>query len=190
MLPVGRCRCQSGEFSRLSSMFYSNKLSPITYPTASMMSSRLNVALRSDRVNSSMSVATSASHWLDILEKEFDKAFIDLDKLLDDEEEDLSVVAQAGRTKMATMSSCFTQLAHKVQTIAQLNTQAEVSTSTPCTQLIRTTRCCSGAIGRSASRTRGRQGRSSSAGAAAEGDHGPIAHVSIGVSDAENGRRD
>ncbi|XP_066991480.2 Golgi-associated PDZ and coiled-coil motif-containing protein [Anabrus simplex] len=64
--------------------------------------------------------------WLDILEKEFDKALVDLDILIgefdDAEEPDM---AYSARQKMATLSSCFAQLTHKAQTIFQNSAKVE-----------------------------------------------------------------
>lgn len=63
--------------------------------------------------------------WLDILEKEFDKAFVDLDLTigeLDSEEPD---VVYNVRQKLCTLSSCFAQLTHKSQTIFQNSAKIE-----------------------------------------------------------------
>ncbi|CAK1603994.1 unnamed protein product [Parnassius mnemosyne] len=65
--------------------------------------------------------------WLDILEKEFDKACVELDTSLSDlETEDPGVVFSA-RQKIATLSSCFAQLTHKALTIFQNSAKLEVS---------------------------------------------------------------
>jgi hypothetical protein len=74
-----------------------------------------------------MSVSVSAFRWLDILEKEFDKAFVDLDLLLGDIDQDQSEITDEGRAKMTVLSSCFAQLAHKAQTISQSNAKLEVN---------------------------------------------------------------
>ncbi|XP_050708625.1 Golgi-associated PDZ and coiled-coil motif-containing protein-like isoform X2 [Eriocheir sinensis] len=66
--------------------------------------------------------------WLDILEKEFDKAFVDLDILVGDvdffvlEEQDFRSQA---RSRLEALSSCFAQLTHKAQTIFQANAKLE-----------------------------------------------------------------
>ncbi|XP_045116173.1 Golgi-associated PDZ and coiled-coil motif-containing protein-like isoform X5 [Portunus trituberculatus] len=66
--------------------------------------------------------------WLDILEKEFDKAFVDLDILIgevdhyDVEEQDFQSQA---RSRLEALSSCFAQLTHKAQTIFQANAKLE-----------------------------------------------------------------
>lgn len=73
-----------------------------------------------------MSVSVSAFRWLDILEKEFDKAFVDLDLLLGDIDQDQSELTDEGRAKLSVLSSCFAQLSHKAQTISQLNAKSEV----------------------------------------------------------------
>lgn len=75
-----------------------------------------------------MAGAASIFHCLDVLEKEFDKAFVDLDVLLGegDFEENEDIILEA-REKMNTLSSCFSQLCHKTQTTAQTNAKLEVS---------------------------------------------------------------
>lgn len=73
-----------------------------------------------------MSVSLNAFRWLDILEKEFDKAFVDLDLLLGEIDQDQSEITDDGRSKMTVLSSCFAQLAHKSQTIIQANAKLEV----------------------------------------------------------------
>ena len=68
----------------------------------------------------------SAFRWLEVLEKEFDKAFVDLDIVLGDAEEDPMDLIEDARTKMSILSSCFAQLVHKAQTIFQSNAKYEV----------------------------------------------------------------
>ncbi|UJR36480.1 hypothetical protein I4U23_029203 [Adineta vaga] len=72
-----------------------------------------------------MSTSVSAFRWLDILEKEFDKAFVDIDLLLGEIDPDQSEITDEGRAKMTILSSCFAQLAHKAQTISQVNAKLE-----------------------------------------------------------------
>ncbi len=74
-----------------------------------------------------MSVSVSAFRWLDILEKEFDKAFVDLDLLLGEIDQDQAEITDEGRSKMTMLSSCFAQLTHKAQTISQANAKLEVN---------------------------------------------------------------
>ncbi|KAG7175794.1 Golgi-associated PDZ and coiled-coil motif-containing protein-like isoform X2 [Homarus americanus] len=75
-----------------------------------------------------MAATNVTFRWLDILEKEFDKAFVDLDLLIgevdhyDIEEPDFQVQA---RSRLEALSSCFAQLAHKAQTIFQTNAKLE-----------------------------------------------------------------
>ncbi len=69
----------------------------------------------------------SAFRWLDILEKEFDKAFVALDLLLGEIDQDQIELTDEGRTKMPVLSSCFAQLAHKAQTVFQANAKLEVT---------------------------------------------------------------
>ncbi|XP_046979365.1 Golgi-associated PDZ and coiled-coil motif-containing protein-like isoform X1 [Schistocerca americana] len=63
--------------------------------------------------------------WLDILEKEFDKAFVDLEILIDEFDSEEPDVVYTARQKMATLSSCFAQLTHKAQTIFQNSAKVE-----------------------------------------------------------------
>ncbi|XP_041976133.1 uncharacterized protein LOC121730955 [Aricia agestis] len=63
--------------------------------------------------------------WLDILEKEFDKACVELDTSITElETEDPEIVFSA-RQKVATLSSCFAQLTHKALTIFQNSAKLE-----------------------------------------------------------------
>ncbi|CAF3075479.1 unnamed protein product [Rotaria sp. Silwood2] len=72
-----------------------------------------------------MSLSANAFRWLDILEKEFDKAFVDLDLLLGEIDEDQSEITDEGRARMTTLSACFAQLTHKLQTISEANAKLE-----------------------------------------------------------------
>jgi hypothetical protein len=73
-----------------------------------------------------MSASVNAFRWLDILEKEFDKAFVDLDLLLGEIDPEQSEITDDGRATMSVLSTCFAQLVHKVQTISQVNAKLEV----------------------------------------------------------------
>ena len=77
---------------------------------------------------SKMAVAVSMFRWLDLLEKEFDKTFVDLDILLGEIDPDQSEITYDGRQKMTQLSSSFAQLVHKAQTIFQGNAKLEVGT--------------------------------------------------------------
>jgi hypothetical protein len=68
----------------------------------------------------------SMFRWLEVLEKEFDKAFVDVDLLLGEIDPDQSDITYEGRQKMTSLSSCFAQLCHKAQTIFQLNHKLDV----------------------------------------------------------------
>lgn len=68
----------------------------------------------------------SMFRWLEVLEKEFDKAFVDVDLLLGEIDPDQADITYEGRQKMTSLSSCFAQLCHKSQTIFQLNHKLEV----------------------------------------------------------------
>ncbi|XP_072018787.1 Golgi-associated PDZ and coiled-coil motif-containing protein-like [Amphiura filiformis] len=67
----------------------------------------------------------AALHWLELLEKEFDKAFVDLDILLGEIDPDQCELTYEGRRKMTALSSAFAQLCHKSQTIFQNNVKLE-----------------------------------------------------------------
>lgn len=70
--------------------------------------------------------ATVSFRWLEILEKEFDKAFVDLDLLLGEVDPDQCELTYDGRQKMTALSAAFAQLCHKAQTIFQTNAKLEV----------------------------------------------------------------
>ncbi|XP_063379406.1 Golgi-associated PDZ and coiled-coil motif-containing protein-like [Cydia fagiglandana] len=63
--------------------------------------------------------------WLDILEKEFDKACVELDTSIVDLDSEESDSVFAARQKIATLSSCFAQLTHKALTIFQNSAKLE-----------------------------------------------------------------
>ncbi|XP_011667355.1 Golgi-associated PDZ and coiled-coil motif-containing protein isoform X2 [Strongylocentrotus purpuratus] len=67
----------------------------------------------------------AALHWLDLLEKEFDKSFVDLDLVLGEVDPEQCDLTYEGRAKMTSMSSAFAQLCHKAQTIFQNNAKLE-----------------------------------------------------------------
>ncbi|XP_022286707.2 Golgi-associated PDZ and coiled-coil motif-containing protein-like [Crassostrea virginica] len=69
--------------------------------------------------------ATLSFRWLDILEKEFDKAFVDLDLLLGEIDPDQCELTYDGRQKMTALSAAFAQLCHKAQTVFQSNAKIE-----------------------------------------------------------------
>ncbi len=76
--------------------------------------------------NANMSAKKMAAiHWLDLLEKEFDKAFVDLDILLGEVDPDQCEITYEGRRKMTALSAAFAQLCHKAQTIFQNNAKLE-----------------------------------------------------------------
>ncbi|XP_041352501.1 Golgi-associated PDZ and coiled-coil motif-containing protein-like [Gigantopelta aegis] len=69
--------------------------------------------------------ATLSFRWLEILEKEFDKAFVDLDILLGEIDPDQCELTFEGRQKMTALSAAFAQLCHKAQTVFQCNAKLE-----------------------------------------------------------------
>ena len=69
---------------------------------------------------------TSLFAWLEVIEKEFDKAFVDLDLILGDIDSEQIDLTYDGRQKMTALSAAFAQLCHKSQTIFQMNAKLEV----------------------------------------------------------------
>ena len=74
-----------------------------------------------------MATVISAFRWLDVLETEFDKAYVDLDLILNDFDSDQYDLIDACHEKMQEMSTAWAQLVHKSQTIFQVNCKLEVS---------------------------------------------------------------
>ncbi|GAB6032840.1 hypothetical protein CHUAL_012042 [Chamberlinius hualienensis] len=72
-----------------------------------------------------MAAPTLAFRWLEMLEKEFDKAFVDLDILLGEVDEDMSELTYYGRMKLTSMSAAFAQLSQKAQAIFHNNSKLE-----------------------------------------------------------------
>ena len=64
--------------------------------------------------------------WLDVLEKDFDKAFVDLDLIIGEVDSDQSELTFEARQKMTAISGCFAQLVHKTQSLFQKNVKLEV----------------------------------------------------------------
>ena len=79
------------------------------------------------RATGVMATVSLAFRWLDMLEKEFDKAFVDLDLLLGEIDPDQCELTYDGRQKMTALSAAFAQLCHKAQTIFQSNAKLEVN---------------------------------------------------------------
>ena len=77
-----------------------------------------------------MAAATLSFRWLEILEKEFDKAFVDLDIMLGEIDPDQVEITYEGRQRMTALSAAFAQLCHKSQTIFQSNAKLEVRKKT------------------------------------------------------------
>uniref|UniRef100_A0A914UST3 Golgi-associated PDZ and coiled-coil motif-containing protein n=1 Tax=Plectus sambesii TaxID=2011161 RepID=A0A914UST3_9BILA len=73
--------------------------------------------------------SSSTFAWLETLEKEFDKAFVDLDLLLGEVDTDQADITYEGRQKMTALSSAFAQLVHKAQTVFQNNAKYEIDLS-------------------------------------------------------------
>lgn len=86
--------------------------------------------------SSGLGPGMSMFRWLEVLEKEFDKAFVDVDLLLGEIDPDQVDITYEGRQKMTSLSSCFAQLCHKTQTVFQLNHKLEVSNYFRLTEVI------------------------------------------------------
>ncbi len=97
-----------------------------------LRSPSFDLPLRLD-VHISKMAATLSFRWLEILENEFDKAFVDLDLLLGEVDPDQCEITFEGRQKMTALSAAFAQLCHKAQTIFQSNAKLEVRKVKPCT---------------------------------------------------------
>jgi len=74
-----------------------------------------------------MATAVVAFRWLDVLENEFDKSFVELDAIVAEIDSEETELIDLARQKMTTLSSSFAQLVHKSQTIFQNNAKLEVS---------------------------------------------------------------
>ncbi|GBP32797.1 Golgi-associated PDZ and coiled-coil motif-containing protein [Eumeta japonica] len=72
-----------------------------------------------------MATTAVGFRWLDILEKEFDKACVELDTSLMEMEAEEPEVVFTARQKIATLGSCFAQLTHKALTIFQNSAKIE-----------------------------------------------------------------
>jgi len=71
-------------------------------------------------------VATACLKWVDVLENQFDKSFVDMDLLYNelDEEEDVQIGLLC-RKHASSLASCFSQLVHKATVIFQNNAKLE-----------------------------------------------------------------
>jgi hypothetical protein len=64
--------------------------------------------------------------WIDELERDFDKTFVEMDILLGDVDADQADLMTDCRQKMTSISSCFAQLICKAQILSQKNSKLEV----------------------------------------------------------------
>ncbi len=71
--------------------------------------------------------STTGFRWLDLLEKEFDKSYVDLEHTSRSmaDEYDLDEVYDQQRKLLTNLGNCFVQLVHKAQTIFQINAKLE-----------------------------------------------------------------
>ena len=74
-----------------------------------------------------MTVASTCFKWVDLLESQFDKSWIELDSLLLqlEEDEDFAVLYNKSRRQASSMASCFSQLSHKATVVFQNNAKLE-----------------------------------------------------------------
>ena len=74
-----------------------------------------------------MSIASTCFKWVDLLETQFDKSWIELDTLLMqlEEDEDLSCLYTKSRRHASSLASCFSQLSHKATVVFQNNAKLE-----------------------------------------------------------------
>ncbi|KAI1299208.1 Golgi-associated PDZ and coiled-coil motif-containing protein [Halotydeus destructor] len=75
--------------------------------------------------------------WLDILEKEFDTAYADLDVLIGQLDDEPEIILES-RTRMTALSSAFVQLVHKSSVIFESNTRYQKELSEVRTELVKT----------------------------------------------------
>ena len=80
----------------------------------------------SRRPTSTLQRSSSVLGCLDAIEKDFDKAFYDLDVLIGDVDTDHSELTFEARSKMTAISGCFAQLMLKAQALIQKNVILEV----------------------------------------------------------------
>lgn len=64
-----------------------------------------------------MAVGNIGISWLELLESEFDKSFVDLDMLIGEIDDDQIDIVFASRQKLVALSAAFAQLAHKSQVV-------------------------------------------------------------------------
>ncbi|OQV15477.1 Golgi-associated PDZ and coiled-coil motif-containing protein [Hypsibius exemplaris] len=72
-----------------------------------------------------MSLSTTTFKWLDLLESEFDRAYVELDGILCHPEAEIEYVIGPARQKMALLCATFAQLSEKAQTVFQSNAKLE-----------------------------------------------------------------
>ena len=74
-----------------------------------------------------MAVASACFKWVDVLETQFDKSWVELDSLLMqlEEDEDFGFLHTQSRRHASSLASCFSQLAHKSSVVFQNNAKLE-----------------------------------------------------------------
>jgi len=73
-----------------------------------------------------MAAVAACLKWVDVLETQFDKSWVDLDLLFNQIDEDEEEIVTTGcRKHAASLASCFSQLAHKATVVFQNNAKLE-----------------------------------------------------------------
>lgn len=74
-----------------------------------------------------MTVAATCFKWVDLLENQFDKSWIELDTTLStlEEDEDFYDIYAKSRRHATSLASCFSQLSHKASVVFQNNAKLE-----------------------------------------------------------------
>uniref|UniRef100_A0A1I7YMG9 Golgi-associated PDZ and coiled-coil motif-containing protein n=1 Tax=Steinernema glaseri TaxID=37863 RepID=A0A1I7YMG9_9BILA len=125
--PVPAAQQEPGGFLRsFFRMTAANGVAGMRTPSAAPSTASLASTSAASTTATAQPIGSSASMvWLDALEKDFDKAFVDLDLLLGEIDSDQADITYESRQKMTALSACFAQLVHKAQTIFQNNTRCE-----------------------------------------------------------------
>jgi len=74
-----------------------------------------------------MAVTSACFKWVDVLESQFDKSWVELDTMLMqlEDDEDFAFLHTQSRRHAASLASCFSQLAHKSTVVFQNNAKLE-----------------------------------------------------------------
>ncbi|OQR67694.1 golgi-associated PDZ and coiled-coil motif-containing protein-like [Tropilaelaps mercedesae] len=75
--------------------------------------------------DNSASPGRVALKWVQLLEKEFDKVYIELDSMLGDLEEEHQPLCYQGKELLSAMCAAFGQLVHKALAVCELNVKLQ-----------------------------------------------------------------